>query len=384
MLATAMLVMATAAIPPPGSGPQGVDPLAHVLAALQAEHAALVEETEDAEAHGVPVHYERATLALSAYFAGVAAADNTTVSQATLRLQYAAFYTHAPPGVAEALAVGLPVREANDTVYVLQQARTALAVAVAAEAQPPSAGARRPPLPSRNLIGGAICDGYFCNADGAPVFSVGFNTWLARKQPRVAPFDPVPTGVTQESIGFLFIDWQANSTWKAASLVAAKQQLDAAAAINQTVFSLMGGVRLQHSGAALPFAMMLNGTLYAALSGIPLPAPPFLFTMPQWTEAIYPGLNTGNFTSHGVAYDIDNPGVAPVSTAAIHGWLDALGCHPAFGGWILYRAWLEQRHGTIAALNAAWGTGFASFASIASQPTNPGDDPSDPLLLGGP
>ena len=37
MLATAMLVMATAAIPPPppGSGPQGVDPLAHVLAALQ-------------------------------------------------------------------------------------------------------------------------------------------------------------------------------------------------------------------------------------------------------------------------------------------------------------------------------------------------------------
>ena len=57
--------------------------------------------------------------------------------------------------------------------------------------------------------------------------------------------------------------------------------------------------------------------------------------MPQWTEAIYPGLNTGNFTSHGVAYDIDNPGVAPVSTAAIHGWLDALGCHPAFGGWIL-------------------------------------------------
>lgn len=305
------------------------------------------------------MHYERATLALSAYFAGVAAADNTTVSQATLRLQYAAFYTHAPPGVAEALAVGLPVREANDTVYVLQQARTALAVAVAAEAQPPSAGARRPPLPSRNLIGGAICDGYFCNADGAPVFSVGFNTWLARKQPRVAPFDPVPTGVTQESIGFLFIDWQANSTWKAASLVAAKQQLDAAAAINQTVFSLMGGVRLQHSGAALPFAMMLNGTLYAALSGIPLPAPPFLFvsvlcalcsvlcsflsfpflsriqTMPQWTEAIYPGLNTGNFTSHGVAYDIDNPGVAPVSTAAIHGWLDALGCHPAFGGWIL-------------------------------------------------
>ena len=49
-----------------------------------------------------------------------------------------------------------------------------------------------------------------------------------------------------------------------------------------------------------------------------------------------------------------------------------------------YRAWLEQRHGTIAALNAAWGTGFASFASIASQPTNPGDDPSDPLLLAGP
>ena len=207
---------------------------------------------------------------------------------------------------------------------------------------------------------------YFCNKDGAPVFSVGFNTWLARKNPAVAPFAPVPTGVTQETLGFLIkYGFQPNFTWSAVTLADAKQKLDTAAAINQTVYALMGQ------------------------------------NMPGWAEAMYPGLNTGNFTSHGVGFDIDNPGAAAVSTAGIHAWLDELGCHPAFGGWILanepdfrasqtpytmrkYRAWLEQRHGTIVALNRAWGTGFSSFAGIASQPANPGCDPSDPLLLGGP
>ena len=198
------------------------------------------------------------------------------------------------------------------------------------------------------------------------MFSVGFNTWLAHKQPAVAPFDPVSTGVTQETIGFLIkYGFQANQTWAATTLAAARQQLDTAAAINQTVYALMG------------------------------------LSMPAWAEAEYSGLTTGNFTSHGVAFDIDNPGAAAVSTAGIHAWLDEVGCHPAFGGWILanepdfrvsqtphtmgkYRGWLEQRHGTVAALNKAWGTGYGSFADIASQPANPGDDPSDPLLLGGP
>ena len=119
----------------------------------QVEHAALLGETAAAEARGVPVHFERATLALTEYFARVAVADNTTASQATLRQQYGAFYSKAPKGFADALAEALPVHEANDTVYVLHQARAALAVAAAAES--------RPPLPSRNLIdGGKICDGY--------------------------------------------------------------------------------------------------------------------------------------------------------------------------------------------------------------------------------
>ena len=96
-----------------------------------------------------------------------------------------------------------------------------------------------------------------------------------------------------------------------------------------------------------------------------------------------------------------NPLCAHTRPPQVHAWLDAIGCHPAFGGWILanepdfrvsqtphtmrkYRGWLKQRHGTIAALNQAWGTGFGSFAGVVSQPASPGDDPSDPLLLGGP
>lgn len=271
---------------------------------------------------------------------------------------YAAFYTGVTKKVAFALAAALPMREANDTLYLLKRARTALAVAVAAKT--------RPLLPSRSLIDGNVCDGYFCNADGIPIFSVGFNTWLARKTPRAAPFDPVPTGVTQETIGFS-IEWglQPNYTWSEEVLTNAKQQLDNAAAINQSVYALMGQ------------------------------------SMPKWAEAAYPGLTTGNFTSHGVSFDIDNPGAAAVSKAAIHAWLDEVGCHPAFGGWILanepdfrvsetvytmnkYRAWLERRYKTIKALNKAWGTLFRSFASIESQPVNPGDDPSNPILLGGP
>jgi hypothetical protein len=355
----AVLILVAATAPVRAFGPQNSDPLAAALEALQVQHAALLEETAAAQSQGVPVHYERATLALAEYFATVATADNTTASQALLQKQYAAFYKPSSmKGFAHALAAALPVREANDTVHVLQRARAALAVA---------AGAGRPPLPSRNLIDGALCDGYFCNADGAPVFSTGFNTWLARKTPRVAPFDPVPTGVTQETVGFL-IKWglQANLTWTASTLAANKLQLDAAAAINQTVFALMGQ------------------------------------SMPNWAEAMYPGLNTGNFTSHGVSFDIDNPGASVVSTAGIHAWLDAIGCHRAFGGWILanepdfrasqtphtmrkYHAWLEQRyHGAIAALNTAWGTGFSSFAGIASPPAYPSPDPSEPLLLGGP
>lgn len=311
-----------------------------------------------AEARGVPVYYERATLALAEYFARVAVSDNTTSSQTILRSQYKAFYTRAPIGFADALAAVLPVREANDTVQLLQRARTSLAVAV-------NTTGRRP-LPSRSLIDGDICDGYFCNAEGIPVFSAGFNTWLAHKDPPEAPFDPVATGVTQETVGFLIKrGLQANFTWDSATIADVKQQLDTAASINQTVFALMSQA------------------------------------MPEWAEAMYPGLNTGNFTSHGVSFDIDNPGAAVVSTAGIHAWLDAVGCHPAFGGWILanepdfpvsntphtmakYRGWLQQRYGTTSALNKAWGSDFSSFGDIASQPANPGNEPSDPLLVGGP
>ena len=67
----------------------------------------------------------------------------------------------------------LPLREANDTLALLGRARAALA-----------AGPARPPLPSRDMRGASVCDGYLCNGAGKPVIPVGFNVWSTCRRGR--------------------------------------------------------------------------------------------------------------------------------------------------------------------------------------------------------
>ena len=113
-------------------------------------------------------------------------------------------------------------------------------------------------------------------------------------------------------------------------------------------------------------------------------------SVPRWAEQQWPGIISGNFTQHGVNFDISSAGVPILMRAGIKAiFASGIGCHPALGGFILgnevafmesatpamlstYRSWLQERyHGTIASLNAAWKTAFTSFDGITGQPAMP-------------
>jgi hypothetical protein len=127
-------------------------------------------------------------------------------------------------------------------------------------------------------------------------------------------------------------------------------------------------------------------------------------SVPRWAERKWPGIIGGNFTQHGVNFDISSPGVPTLMRAGIKEIFDTgLGCHPALGGFILgnevafmqsatpamlksYHGWLRQRYsdtqggGGIGRLNAAWGgASFASFDDIPGQPPKP----AGPVTSGG-
>lgn len=288
------------------------------------------------------MYLERSTLAVTAYFAAVAASDNKTFVQKRIQAHYEAYYTEAAPGVADALAAALPVQEANATLQTINRARATLAAAVAR-------GSSRPPLPLRDMVT-SPCNGYMCNGDGQVIFDVGFNTWA---DGGTAAFDEVAAGISLTTVGFSAKYLLPNLTYPAILLQNVADALDHALRVNQTVHILMGQA------------------------------------MPDWAEEKWPGLNTGNFTEHGVNYDIDNPGGTIVTGFAINAFLDAHGCHPAFGGWILanepdftqsntnytlakYHRWLGEAYNSdIAELNNAWQSSYASFSSITEQPASP-------------
>ena len=144
---------------------------------------------------------------MGAYWSRVAQADGTNpASQRTIRQHYIDFYVGAPVLAAE-LAAGLPVAEANSTLWLLRNARAELAAAVAAPAS-------RQPLPSREMD--TICNGYMCNRDGDPVFAVGLNTWPA-SQP------PFSTGAAGIGLSTLFMEVSRllpNLTWAADDVAA--------------------------------------------------------------------------------------------------------------------------------------------------------------------
>eukprot|EP00040_Diaphanoeca_grandis_P030671 m.181891 g.181891 ORF g.181891 m.181891 type:complete len:836 (+) comp32086_c0_seq1:276-2783(+) len=327
------------------------DPLADLLESCATEHTSLLAETNSAEAAGLPVYLERSTLEVTRYFMLVAASDNGTNAQDVIRKHYEAFYFKAEAGVADTLAASLPVREANDTLHTLQRARAILAQTTLAT---------RLTLPSRDLTTASICNGYFCNSQGIPVFGAGFNVF---DDGGAAPFNAVSTGVTVNTVGFAAAYLYENLTWPTVLIERARDTLEQANAINQTIHILMGQ------------------------------------SMPDWAEKKWPGLNTGNFTSHGFSYDIDNPGAAIVTSAAINAFLDVHGCNKAFGGWIManepdfsisgtpytmakYRTWLNQRYNSnVTRLNHAWNTTYAAIDNISTHPAQPSW--KDPLVLGG-
>ena len=120
-------------------------------------------ETDDAAMRGREVHLERASLEIGRYmyYRNVSEVDASNASMLQLLGQYRFFYADASPGFADARARSLPVREANDTLTLLQRARAALAEA--------AAPARLPP-PSREVRAATVCDGYLCNTRGSPLY----------------------------------------------------------------------------------------------------------------------------------------------------------------------------------------------------------------------
>ena len=58
-------------------------------------------------------------------------------------------------------------------------------------------------------------------------------------------------------------------------------------------------------------------------------------SLPAWAEERWPGIISGNFTQHGVNFDISSPGVPILMKAGIKEFFAKIGCHPALGGFIL-------------------------------------------------
>ena len=340
--------------PPPPPPPPSYDrarpvpsPLAALLHEIDSELQLLQTAIHDAEDRGVTQTYlARASLEVGSYFRNVSAADASNESMTQLLGHYRFFYADAPAGFADERARSLPLREANDTLALLQRARAEL-----------NASPRRPPLHSRDVRNATVCEGYVCNSAGQPVIPSGFNVWSFPRN--TAPFDEAIAGIDIVTTGLGVDRLLPNNTLEPDFVTQILSELDAALAKNISVHTLGFG------------------------------------SVPKWAEQKWPGIIRGNFTQHGVNFDISSPGVPILMTAGIKAIFDTgIGCHPALGGFILgnevtfmqsatmatvrsYRSWLQKRYDdTISLLNAAWDTTFTSFDEIAGQPAKP----SGPLV----
>ena len=168
-------------------GPTELDAVLHQI---DSELGLLQTAIYGAENRGTHTYLARASLEVGRYYRNVSAADASNASMAHLLAHYRFFYADAPPGFASARALSLPMREANDTLALVQRARAALASAT-----------RRPPLPngSRDIRNGTVCDGYICNSAGQPVIPAGFNVWSFPKG--VGPFNEATAGINVVTTG---------------------------------------------------------------------------------------------------------------------------------------------------------------------------------------
>jgi hypothetical protein len=372
---------------PPTPDPAVPAALAALLRRVDAELHLLQVETNDAALRGRDVYLERASLEVGRYYRNVSESDASNASMTQLLGHYRFFYADAPPGFADARALSLPLREANDTLALLQRARAALA-----------ASPTRPRLPSRDVRAATVCDGYLCNSAGQPVIPTGFNVWAFPKS--TGPFAEAVAGINVVTTGLGVDRLQANLTIEPDFVEQLRAELDAAAAKNISVHTLGFGsvprwaekkVRRLHGGLCSLRPMFPSSHNFRAEPGV----------VPRWQ---WPGIISGNFSQHGVKFDISSPGVPILMRAGIEQiFATGLGCHPALRGFILgnevsfmhsgtpamlksYRGWLQQRYdrqqqggGGIRRLNAAWGTSFESFEDIPGQPTKP----QGPVTRGG-
>ena len=273
---------------PPSPSPADPAELDALLRQVDAELHLLQMETDDAALRGFEVYLERASLEVARYYRNVSEADTSNASMTQLLGHYRFFYADAPPGFADARALSLPLREANDTLLLVQRARTALA-----------ASPRRPPLPSRDMRGATVCEGYLCNSQGKPVIPTGFNVWSFPRAP-AGPFSEASSGISLVTTGLGVDRLQENLTIESDFVEQLRAELDAAAANNISVHTLGFG------------------------------------SVPRWAEQRWPGIISGNFSQHGVNFDISSPGVPILMRAGIKQIFDTgLGCHPALQGFIL-------------------------------------------------
>jgi hypothetical protein len=317
------------------------DPLAALLREVDSELTLLQAAIHEAKTRGQETYLAQASLEIGSYYRNVSAADASKKSMTQLIAHYRFFYADAPSGFADARALSLPLREANDTLALVQRARAQL-----------TASPHRPPLPSRNVNNATICDGYICNTAGQPVIPSGFNVWSFPKTS--GPFDEAITGINIVTTGLGIDRLLQNNTIDPAFVTQILAELDAALAKNISIHTLGFG------------------------------------SVPKWAEQKWPGIIRGNFSQHGVNFDISSPGVPVLMAAGIKAiFASGIGCHPALGGFILgnevsfiqsatpaavssYRGWLQSRYdNTIASLNAAWKTTFNSFDDIEGQPAKP-------------
>tara|TARA_B110000208_G_scaffold3854_1_gene5120 strand:- start:207 stop:2702 length:2496 start_codon:yes stop_codon:yes gene_type:complete len=316
-----------------------------VLREIDSELQLLRSAIHDAETRTprAETYLARASLEVGTYYRNVSYSDDSlNASMTTLLSHYRAFYADAPAGFADARALSLPLREANDTLALVQRALAQLVAPTT----------RRPPLPSRNVNNFTVCDGYLCNSAGQPVIPSGFNVWAFPKNK--GPFDEALTGINIVTTGLGVSRLLPNYTIDPEFVAQLLAELDAALAKNISIHTLGFG------------------------------------SVPQWAEQKWPGIIRGNFTQHGVNFDISSPGVPILMTAGIKAIFDTeIGCHPALGGFILgnevsfmqsatpamvssYHSWLQKRYDDqIALLNRAWTTTFTSFDDIKGQPAKP-------------
>jgi hypothetical protein len=317
--------------------------LATLLHDIDSELQLLRTAIHDAQTRGIETYLAQASLEIGSYYRNVSAADASNKSMTQLLDHYRFFYADAPAGFADARALSLPLREANDTLALVQRARAQL-----------TASAHPPLLPSRDVNNATVCDGYICNSAGQPVIPSGFNVWSFPKSSSSGPFDEALAGINIATTGLGIDRLLPNNTIDPVFVADILAKLDAALEKNISIHTLGFG------------------------------------SVPKWAEQKWPGIIRGNFSQHGVQFDISSPGVPILMTAGIKAiFASGIGCHPALGGFILgnevsfmqsatpamvssYRGWLRERyHDTIAPLNAAWETTFNSFDDIEGQPTKP-------------